>query len=263
MPSPFPGMDPYLEGSLWPDVHGSLIYTIRAAIAAELPPGYFAEMGQYVWVQEADGRDKRLGQPDVVLANGHGTVGSNSGGVALAEPTSRTTLTSPKKKKGNRYIRIVDKDDKRVLTVIELPSPSNKEAGEDRDNYIAKRKDYLATGTNLVEIDLLRSGDRIPLGKPTPPPADYYILVSRANAFPRAEVWAFTVRDAIPDFPVPLGSGDSPIPLQLRPCLDRAYDDAHYGSRIDYHSLPDPPFISADVQWAEEMLKKHAKKKKK
>ena len=55
MPSPFPGMDPYLEGSLWPDVHGSLIYTIRAGLSAKLPKGYFANIDQYVWLGE-DGR---------------------------------------------------------------------------------------------------------------------------------------------------------------------------------------------------------------
>jgi hypothetical protein len=37
MPSPFPGMDPYLEGWLWPDVHATLIPAIRAALAARLP----------------------------------------------------------------------------------------------------------------------------------------------------------------------------------------------------------------------------------
>ena len=29
MPAPFPGMDPYLEGDLWADVHQALAYQCR------------------------------------------------------------------------------------------------------------------------------------------------------------------------------------------------------------------------------------------
>lgn len=251
MPSPLPGMDPYLEGSLWAGTQGSLIYTIRAALTHSLPAGYFAEMDQYVWLQTADGEITRLGQPDFLIGTGAGIRDAGGpGGLAVAEPTSRTALASPRKKKGNRYVRIVDQNDNRVVTVIELLSPSNKDQGEDRENYIAKRKDYLVTGTNLVEIDLLRSGDRIPLGKPTPPPADYYILVSRAEEFPRADVWGFSVRDRIPVVPVPLKQGDRAVPLSLRECLDRAYDDAGYGMRINYSRPPVPALRAADAEWA-------------
>jgi hypothetical protein len=262
MPSPFPGMDPHLEDpAFWPGTHGSLIYTIRAALTPALPPGYYAEMDQYVWVQEADEEAVLLGQPDVYVANGSGARGP-ARTAAVADPTARTTLAASKKKKGNRFIRIADQADNRVVTVIELLSPSNKDPGDDRDNYLAKRKEYLATGTNLVEIDLLRQGDRIPLGKPAPPPADYYILVSRASEFPRADVWGFTVRDPIPAFPVPLKPRDGFVPLELRPCLDRAYEDAGYGNRIDYGSPPNPPLRPTDAEWASDLLKKHTRKAK-
>jgi hypothetical protein len=161
-------MDPYLEGALWAGTHGSLIYTIRAALTHSLPAGYYAEMDQYVWLQTDEGEVDRLGKPDTFVANGSGVANTRTPGALLvAEPTAHTTLASPKKKKGNRYIRIMDQLDNHVITVIEVLSPSNKKPGEDRDSYIAKRKEYLATGTSLVELDLLRSGDRIPLGKPT------------------------------------------------------------------------------------------------
>ena len=254
-------MGPYLEGALWAGTHGSLIYTIRAALTHSLPAGYYAEMDQYVWLETDEGEVDRLGKPDTFVGNGAGLANTHGpGGLLVAEPTAHTTLASPKKRKGNRYIRIMDQLDNRVITVIEILSPSNKKPGEDRDNYIAKRKEYLATGTSLVELDLLRSGDRIPLGKPAPPPADYYVLVSRADQFPKADIWGFSVREPIPVVPIPLKPGDQPIALSVRECLDRAYDDAGYGNRIDYSRPPSPTLQAADAVWAAELVKFWTKK---
>jgi hypothetical protein len=263
MASPFPGMDPYLEApAFWPGVHTTLVVEMRREIARQLPSGYYAEIDQYVWVQEADpDRGPLVGKPDAFVA-ASSPVPAGTAAIAIAEPTARTALAAPKKKKGNRYIRIVDQTGNRVVTVIELLSPANKDPGGDRDNYIAKRNEYLATGTNLVEMDLLRAGDRVPLGKPSPPPADYYVLVSRAKDFPRADVWGFTVRDAIPGIPVPLNPGSGTIPLFLRPGLDLAYEDAGCERRIDYSHPPAPPLRKADAEWAEELLRQHAKLEK-
>lgn len=45
MPSPFPGMDPYLEGYLWPDVHNALASKIRQLLTPLLRPRYTARLG--------------------------------------------------------------------------------------------------------------------------------------------------------------------------------------------------------------------------
>ncbi len=266
MPSPFPGMDPYLEDAdLWPDVHGTLIYNFRAAIAAQLPDGYAARTDRYVWIQDADTDEKwRQGKPDVFVieSDAEGSGAKSGRRTAVAEPTAYVTFPASKRT-GNRVIKIIDQKDRRVVTVVELLSPANKTAGEDRTFYLDKRKEYLATGTNLVEIDLLRDGDRLPMGRPKPRSADYYILVSRAEEFPRVGVWALTVRDPLPTIPVPLKEGDPDVPLALRPCLERAYDDARYGDEIDYAAPPDPPLRRPDAEWASELLRKHARKAKK
>jgi hypothetical protein len=262
MPSPFPGMDPYLEGSLWPDVHWSLIYSFRAAIAAQLPDGYAARIDQYVWLQDVDTEEKwRQGKPDAFVIESGGRAAKPGRQAAVAEPTMYVTFPAAKRT-GNRVIKIIDQKDRRVVTVIELLSPANKTPGEDRTFYLDKRKEYLATDTNLVEIDLLRDGDRLPMGKPKPRPADYYVVVSRAEVFPQVAVWALTVRDALPTIPIPLKEGDPDVSLALRPCLDRAYDDARYDDGIDYTQPPDPVLRRPDAEWAAELLKKHARKKK-
>ncbi len=258
MPSPFPGMDPYLEGHLWPDVHATLIVGIRAAIAAKLPPGYFANIDQYLWLGESDDEDApltkrtRRGKPDTFVTNG-AHAASNGAGVGTtlvaAEPTVRVRLPNPKGAKRKKYIRLIDTGNNDVVTVIELLSPSDKLPKADRARYLAKRAEYLGARVNLVEIDLLRKGQRVPMGTPDPPEADYYVLVSRAAEYPEAGVWAFTVRDPIPVFPVPLKDEDAAVALDLRACLDAAYDAARYAGRIDYAGPCEPALRKPDAEW--------------
>jgi hypothetical protein len=259
-------MDPYLEGpEYWPGLHLSLIVAMRAAINRHLPANYFAEVDQYVWLEtEEEDPERRAVRPDAYAVDSGGKDRAAGGGaVALTTPSVRVTLPAPKKKRGKRFVRIVDREKRGVVTVIELLSPSDKGAGRDRANYLLKRDQYLAAGVNLVEIDLLRSGNRSSLGDPEPPDGDYYAFVCRADDFPKADVWSFTVRDSFPVIPVPLKADDSSVPLDLRGPLDQVYEDARYGDRIDYAAPPIPALRPADAAWAADLLKKTLKKKKK
>jgi hypothetical protein len=217
-------MDPYLEDpSLWPDVHAAMLVGIRAQLNARLPERYVALLDRHVWLHEPDADERLL-------------------------------LGKAVREQGQRYVRIIDRDRRRVITVIEFLSPSNKKAGADRENYLGKQNEYLATGTNLVEIDLRRAGARLPLGEPPPAEADYYGLVSRATEFPRAGFWSFSVRNPFPALPVPLGPQDAAIPLELKPCLDRAYDEGRYAGEVDYTQPPTPPLPEADATWSRQLL---------
>ncbi|MBX9581931.1 MAG: DUF4058 family protein [Gemmataceae bacterium] len=264
MPSPFPGMDPYLEGpSHWGGLHMTLIVALRGVLTPRLPRGYFAEIHQYVWLESEDDPDRRWVGPDVYVGEGGGRRPRASAAEVTA-PSAAVTIPTLKKP-GKRYIGVTDKDDNRVVTVIELLSPSDKGKGtrKDRANYLAKREEYFGAGVNLVEIDLLRTGSRPPTGDPDPPGGDYLVLVSRADDFPEAAVWSFTVRQPLPVIPVPLKPEDDDVPLPLRPALDRAYADAGYADRIDYSKPPVPDLRPEDAEWAADLLKKHAKKRKK
>lgn len=134
---------------------------------------------------------------------------------------------------------------------LEVLSPSNK-SGEDSDQYLLKRAEVFAAKVNLVELDLLREGERMPFGKPKPPQANYYALVCRGGQHPKASVWAWTVRDPLPVLPVPLKPADEDIELDLRPCFDRAYDGAKYRTRIRYDRPPESPLRVADARWTTE-----------
>jgi len=257
MPSPFPGMDPYLESpAFWRGFHSRFLVAISDALTEVLPQGYYAEIEQHVWLEGEDS-DERISfaYPDAYVAtDGNGGV-SAAISVATA-PTSEVTFAKPTKKKSAKFLSITDAAKNRIVTVIELLSPANKSAGEGRESYLAKRNEYILSGTHVVEIDLLRDGDRLPLGRPKLPPADYYAFVSRAEQYPRVAVWAFTVRDLLPILPIPLKPEHGDIPLSLKVCLDTVYERTGYRNRIDYAASPESPLRKLDAAWAAELISK-------
>jgi hypothetical protein len=247
-------MDPYLEEpSLWPDFHGAMLFAIRAAMNAVLPSGYAAFVDRYLWLHEPDAITRtRLGKPDVYLAQQFSALGPTT---ALAAVTAPCVVTLPAVRiEGQRYVRIVDRSNRRLVTVIEMLSPSNKDPGAERENYLAKRNEYLATETNLVEIDLLRAGRRPPLGDPTPDACDYLFFVCRAAEFPQAGIWSFSVREPLPPLTIPLNPEDGVVSISLKPCFDRVYDEARYAAEVDYSAPPVPPLREPNASWARELL---------
>jgi hypothetical protein len=256
MPSPFPGMDPYLESPpFWGDLHGSMLSAIKGQLKDRLPRGYSVWSDVYVWLHEPDAETRR-GKPDDFVTSEHHS-GSGLGVGTL--PAPRTSLLPAIRREGNKYLKIKEVRSDRVITVIEFLSPANKKPGPDRDGYLAKRNEYLATGTNIVEIDLHRTGRRMPMGKPKPPPADYYVLVCQAVDFPKTGIWPFSVRDPLPDIPVPLKPRAGFVTLPLKTCFDAAYEQGPYDSEVDYARPPRIRLHGADAAWAEQTVLKAKK----
>src|SRR5262249_39139400 len=141
-----------------------------------------------------------IGGPDVFVADREPSVAN--GGVATV--TAPVTTILPGVVRKQRYLKIVDSEARKIVAVIEILSPSNKTRGDDGEAYRLKREEYIASGVSLVEIDLLRSGVRPPLGDPAPPVSDYYILVHRAWEKDRMGIWPISIRDALPQVPIPL-----------------------------------------------------------
>lgn len=254
MPSLFPGMDPYLEDpDVWPDFHSSLYQEIRAELNSSLPPGYVARMDRYVWIHEPDAEERTLiGKPDVYVADTVNRGPSPRKSVALVSPNR--FLMPAIKHQGNRYLKVLDAKHRRVVTVVEILSPSNKRPGKDRDAYLMKRNEYLGSGVSLVEIDLLRSGEGAPWGESPRPKADYFILVSRATDWPAIDPWAISVREALPDIPIPLPDNVDDVILPLQLCVTRAFDKGRYLEDIDYSLPPIPPLNEPDATWAHELV---------
>jgi len=265
MPSPFPGMDPYLEApAFWSGFHLRLIAAISTELNRHLPERYYAEIDEYVWLHTEDDGTELLGKPDVFVPDKNGSHTKTRGGqpnsAAVLAPPVDVTMPRAKKRK-QRFVKIVAADHQTVVTVIEILSPTNKVTSEGRKKYLEKRNEYLGSTTSFVELDLLRAGERMAMGRPSPPDADYYFFVCRGGKYPKAQVWPFTVRDPIPAFPVPLGPKDADVPLNLQYCMAEIYDSSRYGMRIDYSQSTAPALRPADAEWAAELLKKSAKKK--
>jgi hypothetical protein len=148
-----------------------------------------------------------------------------------------------------RYLEVRDITTHDVITVIELLSPKNKRSGEGRASYEKKRSAILSSATHLVEIDLLRAGNPMPvLGNPSL--SAYRILVSRSSQRPSAELYSIELWQPLPDLPIPLKTAQEALIISLQAILDGVYDRARYASRIDYSQAPPLPVLSElEQQW--------------
>ena len=250
MPSPFPGMNPYLEqNDSWQDFHQGFLLFARESLSGQVGPNYLVKLEMHVILHEIPAEERRfLGVADM----GVGIADSKKPEATAATLEVPVLLELPEVEvKRHASLEIQDRRDRRVITVIELLSPSNKRPKEDRDNYLANRRHVLRSQTNLVEIDLRRGGLR-----PEPPElpvCDYYVLVSPYVYRPRAGFWPIGLRDPLPVIPIPLEPPDPLIHLDLKAVLDRAYDSADYGKYI-YQEMPEPPLSASEETWARSLV---------
>lgn len=250
MPSPFPGMDPWLEDPAgWTEVHARLVPTLGDALVAALKPRYVVRIEERVYVDHEPGSEIFRG--DVVLtgpASPRPARTSPSGGVV---PVVVPTIVAAEVRE--RFLVIRSRAGE-VVTVIEVLSPTNKRGpGSDgRRQYLAKRDRVLRSAVHLVEIDLLRAGERVPM-QGLLPPASYYVIVGRAEARPQCEVYPIQLGDRLPVFSVPL-SGEEEAPVDLQAVLDAVYDRAGYDAYLDRTRDPEPPLSPDDLAWARGLL---------
>jgi hypothetical protein len=262
MPSPFPGMDPYLEHpTRWQGAHLGLITYASAALNALLPPAYVADIGERLYVVQPE----RSIYPDVVVVErppapllvDHGTGGA---AVAVASDPHWVLTVQPVEMR-EAFIRIVSTaDESQVITVIEVLSPSNKTPGsEGRELYLAKQHELLRSPTHLIEIDLLREGEHT-----VAPPRhallekgrwDYLVSLHRGGHRGEYVVWPIPLQERLPRILVPLRSGDPDIVLDLQPVFDRCYDEGAYARRLDYSRGPRVRLRGDDVEWADRLLR--------
>jgi hypothetical protein len=254
MPSPFPGMNPYLEQRhFWPKVHNWLIMIMAESLIPQLLPKYIVDTEIEVYLTTPE-EELSIGIPDVTVQQKTNTRNRSSNvAVAVAAEPAKVRIPMPVEITHN-YLEIKDAASKRVVTAIEILSPVNKRSGPGREKYLRKRQRIFGSLTNLIEIDLLRSAKPMPLveGEAN---NDYRILVSRSDTRPTADMYAFNVQNQIPLFPVPLQPGDAEPVVNLKDLLDLVYDRARYDVRIDYSTEPVPRLSDGDVAWADGLLK--------
>lgn len=258
MPSPFPGMDPYLEAR-WRDVHTRLIIYVTDALQEQLPPELRARVEERIVLETEEGLSRGL-YPDVRVVEHpprSAFAPQQGNGVAVIQPETYAVASEPLTE---GFIQIIDANTgNRVVTLIEILSPSNKTSGADREAYRAKQRQTCSSDTNLVEIDLLRTGlhtvafplDCIPENKRTP----YYVCVRRATKPGLADVYRIPLLAKLPVVAVPLRPTDSDVTLDLQALIDQVYRRGRYEGDLDYNKDPEPPFQDPDAKDLDHFLR--------
>jgi hypothetical protein len=225
MPSPFPGMDPYIEDpEVWHDFYLNLAVEIRSQLNRIIQPVYVARVRTYETYEIVETGTKEIEPQKVTLR------------LASVEVCKPKTLE--------------------LVTAIEILSPVNKQPSHDAySEYQRKRRELLRSATHLMEIDLLRGGQRPPLEEPVPK-APYYVTLSRADRRPVVEVWPIQFQERLPILPVPLVEPDPDAPLDLSAIVVDVYERGGYATLIDYHRPPPAPKLTeADLIWVDDLLR--------
>lgn len=252
MPNPFPGMDPYLEGPLWTTVHTSLVNEIARQLAPKLRPKYLALPQERVVITVPDPIEtpSRSRFPDVGVYTSE-TLPPQGRGAMTVAPLMLNALLPESVPEA--YLEIRDVEQRRLVTAIEVLSPSNKR-GPGGEAFRKKRQELLAGESHYVEIDLLRVGERFPLAGPLPS-VPYFVFLSRATRRPRVEIWPIPLDQPLPTVPVPLLADDPDVMLDLQQAFQTIYEWYGYDRAADHDGAPPLPLAPEQQAWADERLR--------
>lgn len=257
MPSPFPGMDPYLEDpELWRGLHHRLISAADDQLQPQLiPRGYVVDVQSRIWLEEPP----RSIYPDVAVlkeeARAHSREMAVESGTTLADEPVRVRSRATEVRED--YLEIYEESTRKLITGIELISPTNKSDRRGRLLYVRKRRELRRAGVNEVEIDLLRGGRpvvRLPesiIDKIQP--GGYVVNILRSKN-PDYEFYPIDLRSSLPRIGIPLKPGEPDVVLDLQLALTSVYDTKFYSLRIDYSREPVPALSERDARWADELL---------
>lgn len=255
MPSLFPGMDPFIETQKWEDFHTRYIAAIGDALVAAVRPSYVVEIERRIYLETRDAFTPfQSFVADAVLTSGgkRGKPLPNSvQPVALLDANHvapiRCTVPFPDEHRES-FITIRRGATRDIVTVIELLSPTNKRVGTDGyQTYSDKLTQLLKTGVHVVELDLLRGGQRTNIGGR--PEGDYFALVSRAPCRPEAEIYGWWLDQPMPPIPIPLAGDDPDVILDLQAIFNMVYDRAGYDYSLDYQQSLKPAPSNHQIDW--------------
>ena len=267
MPSPFPGMDPYLEHSdMFPGFHDGLVTYLRESLQPVLPAPYYADMGRRAWIEVSE----RYIGPDVNVLRvrprqADEDDGAETGGVATAARTATKPLKIhvPHDEQREPFVEIYAGRGKhrRLVTTIEVLSPSNKTPGQHgRDLYVQKQRELLQSQVHLVEIDLLRGGEHttaVPRDRllAKAGPVDYHLCIHQFDNWEDYFVYPLQLPEPLPTVSIPLLPGDGAVSVDLQAVFTRSYDTGPYAREIDYRrDRPSPPLAPNRARWAKQWL---------
>ncbi|MDA1137021.1 MAG: DUF4058 family protein [Planctomycetota bacterium] len=258
MPSPFPGMNPFIETQEWSDFHTRFISAFSDALMSHIAPRYVARVERRVYLERypEEGGGPRHIRPDVSIFDsnlGDYGLGANA---AIATTVEPVTLTIPMpEEQREAFLYIKERESMEVVTVIEVLSPANKRPGSDgQREYLKKRMEVARSSTNLVELDFLRGGDRLPVSGNLPP-GEYYAYVMKSHLHPRVQVYGWHLNHILPPLPIPLAREDPDVVVNLQEVFQTVYDRAGYDYTLDYAQPLEPALDAKAAEWVTSLVK--------
>lgn len=244
MKSPFPGMNPFLEGDLWPEVHHELISKIKKLLIPLLGTKYVARIEKYVVSDTHAANDLGIMYPDVGVFKHK--VSEPETAYAKRKELTPPTITIPHPKTIEvriPFLKIIDLKNNRLVTALEVLSPVNKRNPGFKP-YLQKKQKLIENGINFLELDFLRRGRRT-IEDNRLEKIDYLVALTRALS-EKTEVWIVDLSTPLPTIPIPLLPTDKDILIDLQQVLNEVYEESRFDRSINYKETPPPPFIEVE-----------------
>jgi hypothetical protein len=214
-------MDPYLEDErLWPLFHHQFVMTLYQTLLPQLVDRYRARAVQRHYV------------------------------------TEQALFTSViREQHQEEFLEVRQRTDGKLITLVEVVSPTNKLVPSGRQTYLNKREEAKLQGANLVEVDLVLQGlPTLEYSRDGLPDWDYAVTVTRATQPERYEIYSATLQKRLPRFRLPLAADDRDTVLDLQASFSRCYDQGAFSSKIDYSRDPQLALQDEDRTWLNEVL---------
>jgi hypothetical protein len=228
MPSPFPGMDPFLEcPKRWPAFQHQFVAALYQHLLPGLVDRYRARVAARTYTTEL--------------------------------PLFTSVL---REDRSEEYVELRDRTDGRLVTLVDLVSPANRTTALGRDQYLATRKAAEQARAAIVEIDLVTQGTpMLDYARDNLPEMDYSITVTRPTAPGKYEIYTINLAKRLPKFRLPLATDEKDAVVELQDVFRRAFDLSGLASAIDYTGpLPsDAKFNDATKTWIATFLQQRAK----
>jgi hypothetical protein len=223
MPSPFAGMDPYLEdGKLWPSFQHQMVHSLYQMLLPGLMDRYRARVCQRIYV---------------------------------AEQALFTSIIREEHQES--LIEIRQRADGRLITIVDAAGPANKTTSEGRAAYLEKRREGQSCQCNLVEIDLVLQGaPLLDYSREGLPDWDFAVTVTRASKPDQYEIYTATLEKPLPRFRLPLAADDRDTVVDLQAAFNRAFDQGNFLEKIDYRHDPATKLDDADRAYVDQRLRR-------
>ncbi len=221
MPSPFPGMDPFLEtDKLWPVFHHQFIGSLFQILLPNLVDRYRARVGQRQYATEM--------------------------------PLFTSII---REEHAEEFIEIRQRADGRLVTLVDFVSPINKTTATGRAAYLDKRREARSANASIVEIDLVMEGQPLlDYSRDGLPEWDYAVTVTRSTQPERYEIYTSTIQKRLPRFKLPLAVDDRDTVVDLQAAFARCYDLGGFAAQLDYRKTPPAVTEDTDVRWVHDLL---------